>query len=138
MSSELSVEKQIQVMQFERPFFEANYIACGGKLDFIKWSECSDGTGNYGVDWAAVSDANIIGAEFDDRITEHAEHVTGCLMSWVQCALTKLPPEGWILAPLEPNDMQKQAAKDNTHSEITSIHAYRTMMNVLATPLESK
>lgn len=134
MNCELPIATQIECLKAERPFFEANYIANGGQLTYLKWDECHDGTGCYAVDWAAVDKADLVGAELDDRLTEHAEHVTGCLMSWVQCALMKLPPEGWVLAPLEPNEEQKRVASINTHSEITSVHAYRIMMSALVKP----
>lgn len=95
---------EILVLKQERPLFEENYLKLGGRLQYLKWDECDDGTGSYQADWDAISKANISDSEFDEQIMEHAEHVTSCLHSWVECAKSKAIPEGWVLVPKEPTE----------------------------------
>ena len=59
---------------------------------------------------------------------QHAEHVRSCLMSWVECAKSKAIPNGWILAPKEPNEKQKRTAMFVTAQNGNAIDAYKGML----------
>lgn len=74
-------------LSIERPLFEKNFVENGGDLQFLKWDECTDGNGSYQTDWDAFGHHNE--TEDDEAIMEHAEHVTSCLMSWLNCARLK-------------------------------------------------
>lgn len=123
--------KEIEVLNRERPLFEANYVLLGGSLQFLKWEECDNGTGTYQPDWEAISDSNISESNFDEEILEHSNIVDSCLHSWVECAKSKAIPDGWVLAPKEPIEKQKKAATLVTLSGGNAIDAYKTMLNVL-------
>jgi len=118
----------IPLIKQERPLFEANYVKNGGDLQYLKWDECDDGAGSYQADWEAISEADIDDPEFDEEIQEHANHVTSCLHSWVECAKSKAIPDGWILAPKEPNEKQKRTAMFITASNGNAIDAYKGML----------
>lgn len=113
------LQADIEILKTERPLFEANYVNLGGSLQFLKWSECHDGTGTYQPDWTAIKnmqdsdlddvpddleiddtpidlsedeinfDGDLEEKSFDESIMEHASHVTSCLFSWVECAKLK-------------------------------------------------
>lgn len=74
-------------LSIERPLFEENFVENGGDLRFLKWDECTDGNGSYETDWDVFGHHNEY--EDDEEIMAHAEHVTSCLMSWVECARLK-------------------------------------------------
>ncbi|SSR05700.1 hypothetical protein [Acinetobacter baumannii] len=74
-------------LSIERQLFEKNFVENGGELRFLKWDECSDGNGSYEIDWDKFGIIND--PEDDDAIDDYAEHVTSCLMSWVECAKIK-------------------------------------------------
>lgn len=125
----------IPLIKQERPLFEENYVKNGGDLQFIKWDECSDGEGDYRPDWDKLSqikhEDSFEETEFNQQILDHAEHVTSCLMSWVECARMKAIPEGWVLAPLEPIEKQKQAASLVMLSGGNAIESYTAMLHIL-------
>lgn len=93
---------EVKLLKQERPLFEDNYVKQGGRLQYLKWSECSDGTGSYEVDWESLEKDEITDQQFENHIQEHAEHVNGCLHSWVECAKSKAIPVGYYLMPLQP------------------------------------
>lgn len=133
-----SLQALISLTKIERPLFEANYIATGGNINFLKWDECSDGTGSYSADWEAINDADIDDSAFDEQIQEHAFHVTGCLHSWVQCAKAKAIPEGFYLMPTQPDqEMIAEAEKEFNDLEIEDIQdrivfSHQAMIQVLS------
>ena len=94
----------------ERPLFEENYIKNGGKLNYLKWDECNDGTGSYQADWEAIEEAGIVDAKFDEQIQLDAEDTTSCLHSWVECAKSKAIPEGHYLMPIQPTEEMVEEA----------------------------
>ncbi len=122
----------IPLIKQERPLFEAYYVKNGGDLQFLKWEECSDGAGDYQPDWEKIGlldhETDYAEHEFGEEITEHAEHVQSCLMSWVVCAKSKAIPDGWILAPKEPNEKQKRTAMFITAQNGNAIDAYKGMI----------
>lgn len=116
----------------ERPLFEANYIKNGGDLEFLTWDECDSGAGDYQPNWekiGLIAHKNALDEnEFDEKIIQHAEHVTSCLMSWVECAKSKAIPDGWLLAPKEPNEKQQRTAILINNSGGSAIDAYKMML----------
>ena len=113
----------VPLIKQERPVFEANYVKNGGDLQFLKWDECDDGTGDYQPDWEKIG---LIDPE--TSFDEHAEHVRSCLMSWVECAKSKTIPDGWVLVPKEPNEKQQRTAMFVTAQGKNAIDAYREMI----------
>lgn len=99
----------ISLLKQERPLFEANYVKNGGDLSLIKWSECHDGTGSYEVNWGSISGSED--PDFEEDVMEHASNVQSCLMAWVECAKSKLPPLGYYLMPLQPIQEMVDSAK---------------------------
>lgn len=122
----------IPLIKQERPLFEAYYVKNGGVLQFLKWDECSDGAGDYQPDWEKIGlldhETDYTEHEFGERIMQHAEHVYSCLMSWVECAKSKAIPDGWLLAPKEPNEKQQRTAILINHSGGSAIDAYKMML----------
>lgn len=112
----------------EREAFAANYVEMGGRMQFLEWDGCDDGAGTYKPDWAAIVEAGVSSFDFDEEIQAHAEHVTSCLMAWLQCAETKAIPEGWVLAPIEPNEKQKRTAILINRAGGSAIDAYKMML----------
>ncbi|MCP0917738.1 hypothetical protein MUB04_14480 [Acinetobacter indicus] len=125
-------------LEQERPLFEANFIKLGGQLQYLKWEECRDGTGSYQADWDAIQEADIEDTEFDEQIQEHAEHVTGCLHSWVECAKSKAIPDGYFLMPMQPSEeMLKEAENEFNDLDIEDIQdrivfSHQAMIQVLS------
>ncbi|HCV3190541.1 TPA: hypothetical protein OV554_003693, partial [Acinetobacter baumannii] len=104
-------EELISILKIERPLFEANLIEQGStQLTYLKWNECDDGTGEYGVDWEAAADAGL-NSEMQEYLHEDAPSVTSCLMTWVQCAKAKAIPDGYFLMPSQPNEEMLAVAK---------------------------
>lgn len=130
-------ERDLLVLKRERPLFEENYVNMGGRMDFLKWSECSDGTGSYQPDWTAIGEADIDEPDFDDQIQEHAEHVTGCLQSWLECAKSKAIPKGYYLMPMQPSlEMLQKAEQEFNDLDIEDIQdrivfAHQAMIQAL-------
>lgn len=105
-----STPDYMTLIKKERPLFEENYIKNGGKLDYLKWDECNDGTGSYQADWEAIEEAGIVDAKFDKQIQLDAEDTTSCLHSWVECAKSKAIPEGHYLMPIQPTEEMVEEA----------------------------
>lgn len=130
------------LLQTERPLFEANYVENGGDLQLLKWDACSDGTGKYQPDWSKLSEINHESTEdeidFDEGVSEHASHVQGCLMAWIECAKSKAIPSGYYLMPIQPcEEMLKQAECEFADLNIDDIQdrivfSHQAMINVLA------
>lgn len=122
----------IPLIKQERPLFEANYIKNGGDLQLLIWDECDDGAGNYQPNWEEIGlidhKTSFDEHEFGEKIMQHAEHVHSCFMSWVECAKSKTIPDGWILAPKEPNEKQKRTAMFITAQNGNAIDAYKGMI----------
>lgn len=133
MSLETKPTKDIAILQRERPLFEANYVQMGGNLKHIKWSECSDGTGLYLADWESLEGLD---SETEEAATENAEHLTGCLLSWVACAKSKAIPEGYFLMPSQPCiEMLSMAEKEFENVDIDDLQdrivfAHQAMIQV--------
>lgn len=89
--------------ELECKAFAENYITNGGSLEYLKLEEYEDGSFSYQADWIAIEEAGIEDFEFTNNITEHAKHVTGRLIAWLECAKAKLIPEGYVLMPKEVN-----------------------------------
>lgn len=125
----------IQLIKHERPLFEANYTKNGGDLQFLTWDECDDGAGDYQPNWGEIGLIDHKTAldehEFGENIMQHASHVRSCLMSWVECAKSKAIPDGWVLAPKEPNDKQKATAMLVISKGGNAIDAYKEMLGDL-------
>lgn len=125
----------IPLVQQERPLFEANYLKNGGDLEFLIWDECDNGAGDYQPNWEKIGlvdhENDYAEHEFGEKMMEHAKHVHSCLMSWVECAKSKAAPDGWILAPKEPNDKQKRTAMFITSTNGNAIDAYKAMLKDL-------
>ncbi len=83
--------------------FADNYITNGGSLQYLKLEVYEDGAFSYQTDWNAIEEAGIEDFEFTNNITEHAKHVTGRLITWLECAKAKVIPEGYVLMPKEVN-----------------------------------
>lgn len=115
----------------EREAFAANYVEMGGRMQFLEWDGCEDGAGTYKPDWAAIAEAGISSFDFDEEIQEHAEHVTGCLMAWLQCAETKAIPEGYVLMPIEPSE---KALKFLGGSKQEATMIYKALVNLREKP----
>ena len=132
----------IQLIKQERPLFEANYVKNGGNLQYLKWAECSDGTGSYQADWSAISEADISSPDFDEQIQEHAYHVSGCLHAWVECAKSKAIPVGFYLMPMQPSEeMLKKAELEFQDLEFDIddikdriVFSHQAMISVLSNP----
>lgn len=129
-------EELISILKIERPLFEANLIEQGSdQLTYLKWNECDDGTGQYGVDWEATTKAGL-NSEMEEHLQEEAVSVTSCLMTWIQCAKAKAIPDGYFLMPSQPNEEMLDAAKkefgedeiDDLEDKI--VFAHQAMMNV--------
>ncbi|ENU92100.1 hypothetical protein F971_01987 [Acinetobacter vivianii] len=122
----------IPLIKKERPLFEANYVQKGGDLQYLKWDECDNGSGDYQPNWEEIGlidhETSFDEHEFNENIVQHAEHVNSCLMSWVECAKSKAIPDGWILAPKEPNEKQSRTAMFITAQSGNAIAAYKAML----------
>lgn len=97
-------ECEIKILKHERPLFEDNYIRLGGSLQYIKWEECDDGAGTYQVDWLKLPKEELHKGTLEEEVTARAKLVTNCLFSWVECAKSKVIPEGYYLMPLQPDE----------------------------------
>lgn len=126
------IKLEIELIRKERPLFEANYIKNSRKLQFLKWDECDDGAGGYVVDWESIDEESSNDPEFTDDLSELAARVSSCLMAWVECAKEKQIPEGWVLAPIEPIETQKQAATLVTVSGGNILDGYKAMIHILS------
>lgn len=127
---------QVKMVQQERHAFEKNYVDCGGRLNFLKWEQSADGAGSYIVDWEQLDNQGANGDESTDDLVELAEHITGCLFSWVECAKLKQIPKGMVLMPLQPTKEMIKAAvsefedSDTDDVEDKVVFAHQAMANV--------
>ena len=132
----------IQLIKQERPLFEENYVKNGGNLQYLKWAECSDGTGSYQADWSAISEADISSPDFDEQIQEYADHVSGCFHAWGECAKSKAIPVGFYLMPMQPSEEMLKKAElefqdlefdiDDIQDRI--VFSHQAMISVLSNP----
>lgn len=130
-------EELISILKIERPLFEANLIERGSdQLAYLKWNECDDGTGEYGVDWEATAKAGL-NSEMEEHLLEDAVSVTSSLMTWVQCAKAKAIPDGYFLMPSQLNEEMLDAAKkefgddDIDDLEDKIVFAHQAMISVV-------
>lgn len=91
-------------VELECKAFAENFIAKGRSLQYLKIEESEDGTLSYQPDWNAIEEAGIDDFEHTNEIAEHAEYVTVCLRVWLECAKTKVFPEGYVLMPKDPSE----------------------------------
>lgn len=71
------------LIEHERSLFEENFILCGGRLDFLKWTACPQSVGTYEINWSAIDgDIRTIGEE----LQIHANMVTSCFIAWFERA----------------------------------------------------
>lgn len=138
-STKQDFENSIALIKQERPLFEANHIYHGGDLKYLKWSECSDGTGTYEVDWEAV-DAEFKWSDSDDKdaIIVKASILSDQFHTWVQCAKSKAIPHGYYLMPSQPcEEMLKKAELEFQDLDIEDIQdrivfSHQAMIQVLS------
>lgn len=134
------LQYEIKILNQERPLFEENYVKLGGSLQFLKWSECHDGTGSYQPDWEAISKEDINSAKFDEKTQERANTVFLCLLSWIECAKLKAVPKGYYLMPLQPDlEMLNEAEKEFEGCDIDDLQdrivfSHQAMIQVLHRP----
>lgn len=104
------------LIQVHRPVFEANYIHNGGSLAHLRWEECADGSGSYQPDWSNISDSEIT-----DSIAKLADHVTGCLSSWIECVKV-MERKSLFKCGLSPDDYQKLFLSHSEFLEYIELH----------------
>lgn len=87
---------------FERQAFEKNYIQKGGDISLLVWKQGDDGKGRYDPNWSLIANDDPV---YKEKISQQAEQVTACLISWLECAKTKMISDGYILMPKEPTQV---------------------------------
>lgn len=107
----ITIEDRINLLNKERPLFEANFVENGGSLRYLEWQSNLDGSGEYKPNWELISKEVDDVPDFNQEVSALAEIVSASLHGWINSAICHKLPSGVYLMPMQPTQAMIDQAK---------------------------